>query len=345
MMKSKVTGRIIVVLVMTIAFALLAAPAWATTSVPHHVVLAGPGGKTTDLYGLDAVSAPAAIASVTPEPRLSKLTLKANGRTLGPFTFKTSSVVWVDKPAILAKALAATTDCTITPLYAVNGTTINAWVVNLNKLAYTKPVNSVLKVANRKVIIVAAKNGYAVNRAATAQLIAARLRERAAAWPQVTDAGTVWASLGTFKPTRVASYYAKVKTIVVVLPTHWLTLYTGDKITVRFRCANGQPKYPTPVGVWTVYRKAMNPVWHNPHDIWSAGMPETMSGSSSPLGLRALYLKTSPGGVDLGIRIHGTKNIASIGTPASHGCIRLANANVVKLYPLVPIGTKVYTVK
>jgi lipoprotein-anchoring transpeptidase ErfK/SrfK len=42
-----------------------------------------------------------------------------------------------------------------------------------------------------------------------------------------------------------------------------------------------------------------------------------------------------------GIRIHGTSNSASIGTYASHGCIRMFISDSEELYPLVPIGTRV----
>jgi len=41
--------------------------------------------------------------------------------------------------------------------------------------------------------------------------------------------------------------------------------------------------------------------------------------------------------------IHGTNNPASIGTMASNGCIRMYNADVLELYPQVPLGTMVVT--
>jgi lipoprotein-anchoring transpeptidase ErfK/SrfK len=53
------------------------------------------------------------------------------------------------------------------------------------------------------------------------------------------------------------------------------------------------------------------------------------------LGPRRLAL-----GGELGI--HGTGDPASIGKAVTHGCIRLANADVTALYPLVPTGTPVY---
>ena len=41
--------------------------------------------------------------------------------------------------------------------------------------------------------------------------------------------------------------------------------------------------------------------------------------------------------------IHGTNQEWVIGTKASHGCIRMYNRDVLKLFPQVPMGTMVYT--
>jgi lipoprotein-anchoring transpeptidase ErfK/SrfK len=41
------------------------------------------------------------------------------------------------------------------------------------------------------------------------------------------------------------------------------------------------------------------------------------------------------------IYIHGTKHEDKIGTPASHGCIRMRNADVIELFTLVEEGTPV----
>ena len=38
------------------------------------------------------------------------------------------------------------------------------------------------------------------------------------------------------------------------------------------------------------------------------------------------------------IRFHGTRAIDSLGTDASHGCVRLSNADVIELYDLVEVG-------
>ena len=53
------------------------------------------------------------------------------------------------------------------------------------------------------------------------------------------------------------------------------------------------------------------------------------------MGTRRLYLGDGYG-------IHGTDHPESIGRAASHGCVRLRNEDIEKLYDMVPVGTPVY---
>ena len=130
------------------------------------------------------------------------------------------------------------------------------------------------------------------------------------------------------------------KLIVVNLSLHQLTLYDRQTPLAQFPIACGQPAYPTPVGQWLIVGKQMNPTWYNPHAAWSATMPETIGpGYSNPLGLRALPLNAS------GVLIHGSSNDGSIGTSASHGCMRMHMSDVIKLFDMVEVGTPVYIIK
>ena len=127
------------------------------------------------------------------------------------------------------------------------------------------------------------------------------------------------------------------KTIVVDLSDLSLTLYDGFQAEKEYPVATAAPGYVTPVGTWKVVNKVENPTWYNPApDTWGAGEPLVIPpGPGNPLGTRALYLNAP------GIRIHGTYSSDSIGTHASHGCIRMYISDSEELYPLVPIGTTV----
>jgi lipoprotein-anchoring transpeptidase ErfK/SrfK len=127
------------------------------------------------------------------------------------------------------------------------------------------------------------------------------------------------------------------KTIEINLSTNRLTFYNGLKVRKVYPVATGQPSFPTPQGTWEVVYKRVNPTWTNPDpDGWGAGMPRQIPpGPGNPLGTRAMSLNAS------GILIHGTYASYSVGSYASHGCIRMLLSDVEALYPQVPIGTPV----
>lgn len=126
-------------------------------------------------------------------------------------------------------------------------------------------------------------------------------------------------------------------TIVIDKTSNELTLYKGFRRDRSYSVATAIPPYETPSGEWTIVDKAENPTWTNPAlTTWGADLPATIPpGPGNPLGTRALYLNAP------GIRIHGTYDSASIGTHASHGCVRMNISDVEEMYPLVPIGSKV----
>lgn len=128
--------------------------------------------------------------------------------------------------------------------------------------------------------------------------------------------------------------------IVVDVSANTLQFYDGLEVVRDFRVATGTPQYATPVGSFEIIDKRENPTWYNPDpDGWGADLPTSIGpGPGNPLGTRAMYLDAP------GIRIHGTWDSSSIGTAASHGCIRMHVEDSEDLYPLVPIGTRVLVV-
>jgi len=126
-------------------------------------------------------------------------------------------------------------------------------------------------------------------------------------------------------------------TIVVDVSDNTLVLYEDLRVVREYRVATGTPGYPTPVGTFEIVDKVENPTWYNPApDTWGADLPPSIGpGPGNPLGTRAMYLNAP------GIRIHGTWDSSSIGTAASHGCIRMKIEDAEEMYPLVPIGARV----
>lgn len=127
------------------------------------------------------------------------------------------------------------------------------------------------------------------------------------------------------------------KTIIIRLSENRLYLYDGVKLEKKYPVASGSPKFPTPQGRFSVINKRVNPTWVNPaKDTWGKKLPDRIPpGPDNPLGTRSLDLNAP------GIRIHGTPSSGSIGTYASHGCVRMYISDSEALFPLIEIGTPV----
>lgn len=124
-----------------------------------------------------------------------------------------------------------------------------------------------------------------------------------------------WLALRTIEPgtTPPPSEYS----LTIDQDAFTITLARGAEVQKRYRCAVGKPATPTPPGDWFIVMKALNP--------------------GGPFGARWMRLNVPYGGYG----IHGTDNPSSIGTAASHGCVRMINEQVIELYDIVPLGTQV----
>ncbi|HVM19593.1 MAG TPA: L,D-transpeptidase/peptidoglycan binding protein [Egibacteraceae bacterium] len=114
-----------------------------------------------------------------------------------------------------------------------------------------------------------------------------------------------------------------------------LTLFVDGAKHRSWTVATGTGDYPTPLGRYEVTLKRYLPTWVNPDPTgWGKNMPASIPpGPDNPLGVRALNW-SAPGA----IRFHGTQAVNSLGTSASHGCVRMSNDDVVELYDLVDVG-------
>jgi lipoprotein-anchoring transpeptidase ErfK/SrfK len=130
----------------------------------------------------------------------------------------------------------------------------------------------------------------------------------------------------------------KHRTVVTIDRANFkLRLFKNLKLRRTYGIAVGAPGYETPTGRFSIRNKAVNPAWSAPDEPWAgAYRNEVVEGGSPENPLKARWL-----GIVGGVGIHGTAAEYSIGTAASHGCIRMRVADVIALYPKVPVGTAV----
>jgi lipoprotein-anchoring transpeptidase ErfK/SrfK len=117
-----------------------------------------------------------------------------------------------------------------------------------------------------------------------------------------------------------------------------LRLWRRLKLMKAYPIAVGQVGLETPAGMYSVQNKAVNPAWHVPNSDWAG----SLAGRVIPGGTPQNPLKARWLGIYDGAGIHGTDQTGSIGTNASHGCIRMLIPDVIELYDQVPVGAPVY---
>ena len=120
--------------------------------------------------------------------------------------------------------------------------------------------------------------------------------------------------------------------------TFKLRLFKRLRLVEDLRRGGRPAAYPTPSGVFAVTSKQVNPVWTAPNAPWAGELAGTsVAGGAVNNPLKARWM-----GLAGGVGIHGTGQPWSIGTRASHGCIRMTVPDVVELYRRVPMGTPVF---
>jgi lipoprotein-anchoring transpeptidase ErfK/SrfK len=109
------------------------------------------------------------------------------------------------------------------------------------------------------------------------------------------------------------------------------------KLVSTYRIGVGRAGFETPAGLYHVQNKAVNPSWSVPNKPWAGSLAGKVipPGPDNPIKARWM-------GIYDGAGIHGTSDTASIGTPASHGCIRMLIPEVEELYDQVPVRTPIY---
>jgi lipoprotein-anchoring transpeptidase ErfK/SrfK len=127
-------------------------------------------------------------------------------------------------------------------------------------------------------------------------------------------------------------------TVLTIDRDHFkLRLFKHLKFSRSYPIAVGMAGLDTPAGLYSIQNKQVNPAWHVPNSAWAGSLAgQTIPGGAPNNPLKARWL-----GVANGVGIHGTAEDWSIGTRASHGCIRMHVSDVIALYPRVPIGAPV----
>ena len=105
----------------------------------------------------------------------------------------------------------------------------------------------------------------------------------------------------------------------------------GDTTLNTFQVAVGTERYPTPRGTFRIRKMIWNPSWRPPpNSEWAKGKKARGPGEpGNPMKVVKIFFKEPD------YYIHGTDAVESLGSAASHGCLRMDPEEVAELAKLI----------
>lgn len=116
--------------------------------------------------------------------------------------------------------------------------------------------------------------------------------------------------------------------LVLNVPAHRLYVFENGEQTKVYRVSVGMRGYQTPAGAYQVRNVIWNPWWHPPNSGWARGRKPEPPSEKNPMG--RVKMNFAPL-----LYIHGTIERDLLGDPASHGCVRMVNEDLIELTRLV----------
>ncbi len=127
---------------------------------------------------------------------------------------------------------------------------------------------------------------------------------------------------------RAGAQTQSMVSVEINLPAYRLEVNAPGEPSRTFAVAIGMRKYKTPTGAYELTEVVWNPWWIPPESEWAAQDTVTPPGPTNPMGRVKLQLGDM-------FFAHGTPFPTSVGRPASHGCLRMRNADAIELATLV----------
>jgi L,D-transpeptidase ErfK/SrfK len=119
-------------------------------------------------------------------------------------------------------------------------------------------------------------------------------------------------------------------TLRVDLSERQITAELNGEVHATYGVAVGANAHPTPRGEFAVRRVIWNPRWVPPDSEWAKdAKPAAPGDPNNPMGKVKMFFR------EPAYYVHGTNAEESIGSAASHGCVRMRNEDVVALAQLV----------
>jgi lipoprotein-anchoring transpeptidase ErfK/SrfK len=207
-----------------------------------------------------------------------------------------------------------------------------AFAGQVDRAVSCAPRNARLTIGVRRMSITRSRAGRTINEHELARRI-----HRATTDP--ARSRTLRATLNPDRPAVTAAVLRRRNGTILTVDraSRRLRLFKALRLRKSYGVAVGAAGYDTPPGLFRIQSKQVNPAWTAPDRPWAG----EFAGRTIPGGAPGNPLKARWIGVNGAVGIHGTAEEWSIGSRASHGCIRMRVRDVVDLYGRVPLGAQV----
>jgi lipoprotein-anchoring transpeptidase ErfK/SrfK len=337
----------IAVIVAAVALVVMVAGAFAYDSSQKDKIADGVTIGGVDVGGLDEAQAAAKVHRKLVAPLKTSLAVGFEGET-----WKLSGEqlkIRADLDAAVAQAVedsqegglpgrlvryvsGGEVDESIRPEVAYSVPAVNRFVRHVAEEVNREPVDAGVEASGSSLEVVAGQNG----RKLRDNLLEKDLK---AAVLNANAPHTVKAEVHSIAPEvtkqEVAARYPSYLTLDRA--TYTLRLWKNLKLAKTYTVAVGMEGLETPEGLYAIQEKEENPVWNVPLSDWAGDLAgQTIPpGPSNPIKARWM-------GIFEGAGIHGTEESSSLGSAASHGCVRMAIPDVEELYDQVEVGTPIF---
>lgn len=220
----------------------------------------------------------------------------------------------------------------ISPKVTYDEAAISEFVAKIAEAVNRDPVNASVEPTAGSIEPVAGQKGLTLQEG--------ELREELLVAVQSPDHRTVEAKVETIEPEVTTDELAEQYPVYLTVDrsSFQLKLWENLKLSKTYTVAIGAVGFDTPAGLYSIQNKAVDPAWNVPDSDWAGDL----AGKVIPGGAPNNPLKARWMGIYDGAGIHGTDDVASLGSAASHGCVRMAVPDVIELYDQVPVGTPIY---
>ena len=340
--------RLVLLLAVTISLLLLgtlAGYAYDRSRAEHIAEGVTVGG--VDVGGLEAPQARARLRRQLTAPLRRKIVVSygASSRPLSP----ASLGIQVDVGAAVEQALARSRDgnaisrmvrdigggeldVAVRPRVIFSSGGLRTFIQRLRHRFERPALNARVEATGRGLRRVAARTGRVIDRRRLMRLLSSALSQPRA--PRRIVAPT-----RVITPEVTASELGERYPYFITVDRKRFRLHFFKKLrrVKSYVIAVGRVGLETPEGLYHIQNKAVDPAWSVPERPWAGALAGRVipPGPDNPIKARWMGFYDGAG-------VHGTDDRASLGTAASHGCIRMSIPEVKELYRQVPVRTPIY---